>query len=370
MGSSLQVSDPNLLIVRKEHVRSIMDLVESLVINKARIEKIRNESIGMGQVMPLEQELRLVAELQEAAKRVGRVDLSGLSERLVEQAQRLEREYAHLVKLSFSGMDSETEYELLEPINMFLGSLLLNHVTGIRPQEERTEASIHVGAITDGQRLTLRVDLSGGGIRLSQATDGTGKVDADLASKTEEEMAALLSLVGIMQEQDRVLQLFHLVHARGGVVHVESRQPGEGVIQLLLPFASTVMKGMMIAVGNQLMIIPSEYVEAIVRRRTLGSETIPSHGLVTHMGRVMPLLDLGSILEIPRVDSPDTVLIVRSNDAYLAVMVEAVVDQADLVVKPKPNIIEDLAEFYGTAILGDGSVALVLDIPSLTSNRG
>ena len=98
-------------------------------------------------------------------------------------------------------------------------------------------------------------------------------------------------------------------------------------ITIVIPLSSSIMQGLLVTIGDQIFAIPSDFIETT--------------------------------------DEASCILIVNANNKRAALLVDSLLDQTDMVIKPKHSIMMDINEIKGTTILGDGLVTLVLDIPSI-----
>jgi two-component system chemotaxis sensor kinase CheA len=160
----------------------------------------------------------------------------------------------------------------------------------------------------------------------------------------------------------------------GGSLDLQS-VPGEGArILMKIPLTLAIVPALIVRAGGTRYAIPQVHLLELVRLDAAESAAIESvHDAPVHRlrGRLIPLVHLGTLLGSGRPAADDTqIVVLQADDHPFGLVVDAVYDTEEIVVKPLGKILKDLDVFAGATILGDGDVALILDTPGLARRAG
>jgi two-component system chemotaxis sensor kinase CheA len=155
------------------------------------------------------------------------------------------------------------------------------------------------------------------------------------------------------------------VEAVGGSVRIEST-PGQGSrVRLRMPLSMAISRVMIVEVGGQRFGIPVDMVIETVRVPTERVDRVERQPVIVLRDTVVPLIDLAGTLQLPGTAAEHdavSVLIVRLDGADVGLVVDAFHEGAEVIVKPMEGVVAGSRLFCGTALMGDGSVLLVLDV--------
>jgi len=157
------------------------------------------------------------------------------------------------------------------------------------------------------------------------------------------------------------------VERLGGTVEVTT-QKGKGTrFTLTLPLTTAVMQTLMVSVGKHVFAIPTDIVVETLEVKPQDIKEISNEQVLMLRQEVIPFVKLNEILNIPAQENHDSLVAVvtRIGNKFISLGVDTVVDQMENIVKPFDPIAQQFKGFSGGTILGDGSVALLLDIPRL-----
>ncbi len=157
--------------------------------------------------------------------------------------------------------------------------------------------------------------------------------------------------------------------ALGGSVEVDSVE-GQGLsVKVRLPLTMAIMDGMSVAVGSEVYILPLGAVVECFQVQPKMRRTVGGSGEVVEVrGDYLPVLALGSRFSVPRpadAGAPDIMVVVESEGQRLALLVDALLGQQQVVVKNLEANFRQVRDVSGATIMGDGRVALILDIAAL-----
>jgi len=160
------------------------------------------------------------------------------------------------------------------------------------------------------------------------------------------------------------------IEALRGTVTVHS-QPGEGsCIEIRLPLTLAIIDGFLVGVGRSKFIFPLEAVLEVIEAR--GSAAAGhTRGLVELRGQVLPVLSLRNLYGLDSTPSArSSVVVIKAGAQRLGVWVDQVLGQHQTVIKPLGRIFSSLRGMAGSSILGNGEIALIVDVHSLSQMAG
>ncbi|MEW4448784.1 chemotaxis protein CheA [Qipengyuania sp. JC766] len=342
---------------------------------------------------------RLSAQLDDVRDAVTRMRMQRV-DHLYSAFPRLVRDLAaelgKQVMIDLDGGDVELDREMIEMVRDPFVHLLRNAIDhGIEPPSERRAAGkreiglLTVRARQSGNRITIDVTDDGRGLdrdRIASKALSSGLVTSAELSRMDD--AAILDLVfepgfstaaEISTVSGRGVGMDVVrsnLSAIGGSVQISSDR-GEGTtVSVQVPLTLSILSALIVRDGSQRFAIPLSHVEQIVPPK-VARDNLAEAGdrqVFLHEGKRIPAMDLAEILGTDR--GSDTgaarkVILVRSSGGTdFALLVDQVLDQEDLVVKPLPPVIMQIGHYAGTTLLDDGSIVLMLDTARIAARYG
>ncbi|MBE9566868.1 MAG: chemotaxis protein CheW, partial [Proteobacteria bacterium] len=155
-----------------------------------------------------------------------------------------------------------------------------------------------------------------------------------------------------------------------GTARVQTKLGLGSTVTIRLPLTLAISQALLVTSGKAVAALPLIYVVETTRISGDQVKTIQGHCVISHRGRVLPLLDLGRALEqmggsVTRNGGLMRIVVVKSADQEVGLIVESLVGEQEIVLKPIGDALGDVPGLSGATILGDGTVALVLDVASL-----
>jgi two-component system chemotaxis sensor kinase CheA len=370
------------LRVQAERLDALMDRVGELVIAQARLSQIAaGGDAGLATVA--EEIGRLVAELRDTTMGIRMLPIGSLFGRFRRLLHDLSRDLGKPVTLVTGGEETELDKTVIERLADPLVHLIRNAVDhGLETPEARAAAgkpaagTIRLSARHSGAEVLVTVADDGRGldaerIRARAVEQGLIAADARLA---EHEIHQLLFQPGFSTAKE-----ISAISGRGvgmdvvkrtieglrGTIEIATR-PGQGTeVTLRLPLTLAIIEGLLVRVGGGRYAIPLSAVEECVElpREEAGSA---GYSLLTIRGALVPFLRLREVMRCTAPPDPhQKVVIISTGEQRLGLVVDQILGSHQTVIKSLSRLHADVKTFSGATILGDGSVALILDVSQL-----
>lgn len=370
----------------------LMVLVGELVLARNQIAQCVGRQSD-ADLLHASQRLNLIAgELQEGIMKTRMQPIDHVWSKLPRVVRDLGLHCGKSVRVQMEGRETELDRTLLEAIKDPLTHLVRNAVDhGIETPGIRLAA----GKPAEGL-LTLRARHDGGQVVVEVADDGAGIDPAKVGAKAVERGLLTSDALRGMTPAD-VLQLIFQpgfstartvtnvsgrgvgmdvvktnVEAIGGTIEVES-EPGEGALcRLSIPLTLAIVPALTVECGAGRYAIPQialqELVALTAEKAVTAVEEVGGAPVYRLRGELLPLVRLGEVLGFPpETDGRSVVIaVLRSEGRRFGLVVDRVVNTEEIVVKPVGGHFDAIGLYSGSAVLGDGSVAMILDIKALS----
>ncbi len=365
----------------------MLDLAGEIAIARGRFADMleRRQSLTVDEILEAHRESdRLHLDLQDLIMKARMVPVGPMFQQQRRTVRDIAAAQGKQVRLVLEGEDVEVDTAVVEHIRDPLTHMVRNALDhGIEsPESRRAGGKDPVGRVTlrafhDGGSLVIEVEDDGAGFdraRIAERAAALGLV-ADASQVGDEEVRRLVFEPGL-STSETVTEISgrgvgmdvvrRNVEALRGSASVES-QPGRGTrITIRLPLTLAIIQGFQVAVGGDTYIVPLDSVVECLdlppEERAAGA----AEGVLNLRGRPVPFLRLGRRLGLggSRADR-ESVVVVRDGSAVAGLAVDALLGESQTVVKPLGRLFRGVAGVSGSAVLGSGRVALILDVPAL-----
>jgi two-component system chemotaxis sensor kinase CheA len=366
----------------------LMNLVGELVIGRARIERLVQEARLREFDEPLSQLGRISSDIQEMVTKLRMVPVSFIFDRFPRLVRDLSKTMKKKIDLRIEGQDTELDRTVIDEIGDPLVHLIRNSIDhGIELPEERLKngkeatGTICISAYQEGSGVIIEVDDDGHGIDTDKvrkkALEKALITPEQSSEMTEEELVQLVFLPGF-STSDAVTDISGRgvgmdavktkVESLGGQFEVASEH-GKGTRVLVrLPLTLAIVLALLVKVENEIYAISLENVEETILVHKNDIKTM--HGIPATLlrGDVLPLSDLASILGTSVEDDGQEeypVVVVKAGRNKVGMIVSELIGQQEIVIKSLGKFLSKTKGIAGATILGDGNVALILDVASL-----
>jgi two-component system chemotaxis sensor kinase CheA len=377
-----------------ERVDSMVEMIGELIIVESMII-YSPEMTSLGSLRLrnyLNQLNKISRDLQNVAMRMRMVPVRSAFQKMARLARDLSRKTGKDVVLEMSGEETEMDRSMVERIEEPLIHLVRNAIDhGVEPAAERKaagkpgRATLRLSAYHEGGSIVVELNDDGRGLRrdaiLARARE-KGLVEPD-AELNEQEICNLLFLPGFSTAEE-VTEISgrgvgmdvvkRNVEGMRGRVAIASA-PGRGTtLRMVLPLTLAIIDGMLIACGSEKYIIPSLAIVESLRPTPEMIAVMAGKGEIINVrGEIFPLLRLHRLLEADGPEREATashVVVVEGLGRKLGLVVDDVVSQQQVVIKPLGAGIGDTEYLSGAAILSDGRVGLILNVDRLAALAG
>jgi two-component system, chemotaxis family, sensor kinase CheA len=377
------------LRVAVDKVDQLINLVGELVITQAMLAqngKAVDAALHTQLAAGLADLERNTRDLQEAVMSIRMIPMSLVFNRFPRMLRDLAAKLGKRVELVQVGEATELDKGLVEKITDPLTHLVRNSCDhGIEQPEER----LAKGKPEHGT-ITLIATHAGGSIVIEVRDDGKGLNRAKLLSKarergidapdsmTDQEVYGLIFAAGF-STADQVTDVSGRgvgmdvvkknITALGGTVEIDSAEGYGMTVRVRLPLTLAIMDGMSVGVGDECYILPlSSVVESFQVRPGL-IKTLGGSGRVVQVrDEYMPVVDLENVFQVPRFDfehASNIMVVVEAEGGRVALLVDELLGQQQVVVKNLESNYRKVEDVSGATIMGDGRVALILDVGAL-----
>ncbi|MFD2184584.1 chemotaxis protein CheA [Rhodoplanes azumiensis] len=373
--------------VPAERLDELMDRVGELVIAQSRLKQIAAASLDP-QVKSVTEEIeRLARELQDTTMGVRMMPIGSLFGRFRRLVHDLSRDLGKDIELITSGEETELDKTVIERLADPLVHLIRNAADhGLEPRDGRAAA----GKPATG-RVSLTARHAGAAVLISVGDDGRG-LDRDRIQARAEENGLIAPGARLADEE-----LFKIIFAPGfstarevtslsgrgvgmdvvkrtiddlrGSIDVRST-PGQGSeVTLRLPLTLAIIDGLLVRVGKGRYVIPLGAVEECVELTPEDDLRAKGRCFLNIRGDLVPYIRLREQFASRLPPDPyQKVVIVSAGGFRVGLVVDQVIGDHQTVIKSLSRLHAGIGVFSGATILGDGSVALILDVPQLVAD--
>jgi two-component system chemotaxis sensor kinase CheA len=379
-------------------IRVDVDLLDELMLLVGELVLTRNQIVQNvarstdTDLIRASQRLNLIAsELQEGVMKTRMQPIDHIWSKLPRVVRDLGLQCGKSVRLEMEGRETELDKTLLEAVKDPLTHLVRNSVDhGIEAPEVRATA----GKPTEGV-LTLRAKHESGQVVVEVADDGAGIDPAKLGAKAVERGLISPDQLNRMSPQD-ILQMIFLpgfstaaavtnvsgrgvgmdvvktnIEAIGGTIEVESEAGRGTVCRLRIPLTLAIVPALTVECAGDRYAIPQislqELVSLDAEKAANAVEEVGGAPVYRLRGELLPLVRLTDVLGLTseRHDGHVVIAVLRSEGRRFGLVVDRVLNTEEIVVKALGGQLKSIGLYSGATVLGDGTIALILDVQAL-----
>lgn len=370
-----------------DRLDNLMNLVSELIIIKTRLDDIHDEERKQKMNETTEHLERITTSLHDAVMKVRMVPIERVFNRFPRMVRDLSKELNKEISLVMTGADTEVDRTVIDEIGDPLIHLIRNSIDhGIEDIDTRTrnhkdkKGTVRLSAYPDGNSVVIEVEDDGRGIDISK-----------VKAKAIERNVISLQQSQLMEEHEVIQLLFApgfstaekisdisgrgvgldvvktKIEALGGTVEVNSTA-GKGTKFIIrLPLTLAIIQALLVVTGDEKYAIPLNNIKEITTITADSIRKVQDNEVVLFRNSTLPILRLSKLLNVPNciIDREElTIVIVKKGDKMAGVVVDELIGQQEIVIKPLGKYLSSIKGIAGATILGNGSVALIIDTNS------
>lgn len=365
---------------------SFLDLVSELVVYRNQLEDVSHRENIEAIKDPLEQVSHLTSELQDLVLRIRMQQVNVVFSRFPRMVRDLSTELGKEMDLVIIGEETELDKTVVSELSEPLVHLLRNSVDhGIESPEEREalgksrKGTIRLAAYQEGNQVIITLEDDGKGLdpqvikasaeRKGLATEGLSDEEIQQlifhpGFSTAEKVTNISGRgVGMDAVQSKIANL-------GGTIELWSR-PNKGTrFTIKLPLTLSIIQALMVRVGTETFAIPLDLVERVVIIKEEEVIQTVSQEVYRFQEDLIPIIRTDQLLGIEgNTVGKKFAIIVNSEQQYYGLLADELVGQQEIVIKKIDPLLHQLDRYQGATILGNGSIALILDVNAICGEK-
>ena len=375
----------------------LMNLAGELVLSRNRLTQIANQ-LNNPDLLTANQRMSLaVTEIQEQIMKTRMQPIGNVFNKFPRIVRDLAKGAGKQVQLRIEGAETELDRSIIESIKDPLTHMVRNSIDhGIEPPEIRVQKEKPAAGT-----LTMRAYHEGGQVIIEIQDDGAGIDPEKIKAKAVEKGIITEEQARIMSDREALMLIFQPgfstaekvtnisgrgvgmdvvksnIEKLGGTVELQSVVGQGTTVRIKIPLTLAIIPALIIGCGDQRYAIPQVNLEELVHlsreARAKDVQVIGSSEFYRLRGEILPLVRLRRILGLP--DQAEeageeegmNIVVLNSGDRQFGLVVDSISDSEEIVVKPLGSHLKHIPFYAGTTLMGDGRVALILDVVGLSS---
>ena len=373
----------------------LMNLVGELVLSRNQIMQFAANQED-ATFAATSQHLNLVTgELQEGVMKTRMQPIGNVWNKFPRVVRDLAAACAKQVRVEMEGAETELDRTIIEAIKDPLTHVVRNSVDhGIESAEARigagkpAEGCLLLRAYHEGGQVNIEINDDGGGVNAEKVRDKAlqkGLINPEQAARmSERELVNLIFLPGF-STAEKVTNVSGRgvgmdvvktnIEKIGGTVDVQSKRGQGTTLKVKIPLTLAIIPALMVTTGGDRYAIPQVSLLELVRlegeQARKGVEMVHGAPVYRLRGNLLPLVYLNRELKLGERTNGDgsvNIVVLQADGRQFGLVVDGINDSKDIVVKPLGKHLKGISAFSGATILGDGKVALILDVIGISQS--
>ncbi|MBQ7498925.1 MAG: chemotaxis protein CheA [Selenomonas sp.] len=370
-----------------EKLDTLMNLMGELVINKVHLEQIGQTHRLTELTETLEQMDRVTTDLQNIVMKVRMVPVSAVFNRFPRMVRDVSKELNKEINLTIEGEETELDRTVIDEIGDPIMHLLRNSLDhGVEHPDDREAKGKprtgEVGLIArhEGNNVVIMVTDDGAGInadKIRKKAVEKGMISQEEADKLDDADAVRLIFLPGFSTAEQISDISgrgvgmdvvrSKIESLSGHVDVETHVDEGSVFKIKLPLTLAIIQAMLVKVQEEMYAIPLGSIDSTINIQETDIQTVQNKEVIVLRGEIIPIIRMGELLQVPHVKDYDEifVVVVHAGEAKAGIVVDNLIGQQEIVIKTLGNLFAGLKMFSGATVLGDGRVALILDVATM-----
>ncbi len=380
--------------VDTERLDEMMNLVGELVLVRNRLQTLRS-NMPEGKLTHAITNLDMVtADLQTSVMKTRMQPIKKVFGRFPRVVRDLSRSIKKEIKLEMMGEETDLDKNLVEALADPLVHLVRNAVDhGIELPDDREkkgksrEGTVSLSANQEGDHIMLSIQDDGAGMDpevLRAKVVEKGLMEEEAAARMDDKECFNLIFMAGFSTKDEISDIsgrgvgMDVVKTRisqlNGSLDIDSVLGKGTTLSIKVPLTLAILPTLMIAMGEHTFALSLANVNEIFELETRKTNVVDGQLMVMVREKAVPLFYLSKWLLKPGEkcvsgDGVGQVIIVSVGNRLVGLVTDSVIGQEEVVIKPLGAMLQNLSEFAGSTITGDGGIALIIDVPSLLKAR-
>lgn len=365
-----------------ERIDNLMNMVSELVIYRTRLEQIVVSQKSPELNETLEQVGRTTSDLQDLVMKIRMLPLDTVFNRFPRMIRDISVELNKEINFVIEGAETELDRTVIDEIGEPLIHLLRNAADhGIESKEERIAngkapvGTVKLVAYQEGTKALIKVIDDGAGINVEKVKAKAEERGINTEGLSENDIKNLIFAQGFSTNEvvtdisGRGVGMDVVktkIAALGGTVDLYSEEGKGSTFVIKLPLTLQIIQALLVKVGEDTLAISLGFIDRVIDYKEENIKRSNGKEVIVYRENVIPLIRLNETLDIESSETDKKfVIIVNVGDKTIGLLVDSLLGQQEIVIKPLGKTLKNLDQYIGATILGNGLVTLILDVGAL-----